>query len=498
MSSKSTLDASRLKDPAPLSRSWSLAFRLTIWYSVSAFVLILGATGFLYWALTTNLDREDDQFLLDRIGVLRTILREHPNDLAMLKSEIERESASRQYGQLYLRILSASGDLRLETEGMSSYLPPDGFQSVWEKTRAEQRGAEIETDHGKSFRILADMVESPHSQSQPEQIQVALDRTYEEALLAGYRRYLWLALGLAVILCALTGYQIARRGLNPLAKITATTRRIRSTNLQERIAVAGLPKELFELAVKFNEMLGRLEESFQRLAQFSADIAHELRTPVNNLKGEAEVALTRPRSPEEYRETLGSCLEECGRLSRMIDGLLFLARAENPQAQIEKTRLDLGKELIAVADFYEPAATEAGVTMTVKSGDRTIADVDRALLQRAVGNLVANSLAHTGAGGAVTLSASTNGASVCISVSDTGRGIAKANLPYVFDRFYRADLARAAGSENSGLGLAIVKSIAALHRGSVSMESEEGRGTTVRLVFPRTQERRERGEEPSA
>jgi len=122
MSSKSTLDPSK-------PRSWSLAVRLTIWYSVSAFVLILGATIFLYWALTTNLDREDDQFLLDKIAVLRTILREKPNDFAALKSEIERESAARQYGQLYLRILNASGELRLEPEGMSGYLPPDEFQS---------------------------------------------------------------------------------------------------------------------------------------------------------------------------------------------------------------------------------------------------------------------------------------------------------------------------------------------------------------------------------
>jgi two-component system heavy metal sensor histidine kinase CusS len=168
----------------------------------------------------------------------------------------------------------------------------------------------------------------------------------------------------------------------------------------------------------------------------------------------------------------------------MIDSLLFLARSENPQVQLEKARLDLGKELIATRDFYEPAAAEAGVTMTVKSGDETIADVDRTLFQRAVGNLVANAIAHTSAGGAVTLSASTNGAGVCVSVSDTGCGISKADLPYVFDRFYRADRARA-GSENSGLGLAIVKSIAVLHQGSVTIESEEGQGTIVRLVFPR-------------
>src|SRR5207245_7684929 len=132
--------------------------------------------------------------------------------------------------------------------------------------------------------------------------------------------------GTALLVCALVGYQIARRGLRPVADITDMARRVRSTTLDKRIESSRLPAELSALASTFNEMLDRLEESFNRLARFSADIAHEVRTPVNNLRGEAEVALGQTRSPEQYREVLGSCLEECTRLAQIIDSLLFLAR----------------------------------------------------------------------------------------------------------------------------------------------------------------------------
>jgi two-component system heavy metal sensor histidine kinase CusS len=478
MSSEKTPDPT-VERAGPVRR-WSLAVRLTVWYSLSAFVLVVGATSFLYWALTTNLDREDDELLLDKVAMFRDMLREHPGDSEEIKAEIARESGRRQNGQLYVRVLGPSGTVRLETTGMSEELPLDEVNLLIHDNTHE-RGIEFTTRRGRSFRVLRSSLDA----DSPTVIDVALDRTYEEDLLAAYRRYLWIALALALVLCSLAGYQLARRGLRPIAEITATARRIRSTHLDERIRAAGLPQELHELAVKFNEMLDRLEDSFQRLARFSADIAHELRTPVNNLKGEAEVALTRPRSADEYREVLGSCLEECGRLSRLIDSLLFLARAENPQTQIAKAAVDVGKELTTIREFYEAAAQEVGITLAAKSQPGVMANLDRSLFQQALGNLVVNALAHTKAGGSINLTASANGEGAVVEVSDTGSGIAKEHLPYVCDRFYRADPARWSGSTGSGLGLAIVRSIVQLHQGAVAIDSEVGRGTTVRLTFPR-------------
>ncbi len=312
-----------------------------------------------------------------------------------------------------------------------------------------------------------------------------MDRSEEIELLAEYRRNLWIGLGTALVVCAMVGYQIAHRGIRPIQRITETARRIRSTNLDERISPARLPAELLVLADTFNQMLERLEQSFARLSRFSADIAHELRTPVNNLRGEIEVALGRPRSADEYREVLGSSLEECGRLARMIDNLLFLARAENPRTQIDRERFDLGQELAAIREFYEASATEAGVQLVVAVQERVHAELNRPLFQRAVGNLLANAIAHTPKGGAVTLNASGDDLATHVEVADTGSGIPAEHLPHVFDRFYRVDSVRTSTTGNVGLGLAIVRGIVELHGGSIALASVPGQGTRVTMTFPR-------------
>jgi two-component system heavy metal sensor histidine kinase CusS len=235
-------------------------------------------------------------------------------------------------------------------------------------------------------------------------------------------------------------------------------------------------------------MLARLEESFTRLSQFSADLAHELRTPVNNLICAADVALSRSRTPEEYKEVLESGLEEYGRLSRMIDSLLFLARAENPETKVQKVPFDARKEIQSVIDFYEPLSQEEGVDLATaapesNTGPVTLkADVD--LFRRALSNLISNALHHTPRGGRVTVSARVAGGGVEVEVADSGCGIGPEHLPRIFDRFYRADRARAHHPEGAGLGLPIVKSILDLHGGTVSVRSQLGKGATFTLRFP--------------
>jgi two-component system heavy metal sensor histidine kinase CusS len=458
---------------------------LTAWYAGSAFLLILAATGFLYWVLVTNLDREDDQFLADQVRYLRTLLRDKPDEFPALKKEADLEWASSQHVQVYKRILNEDGQVILETPGMRGLLPASVFPHPAAVDAEPEVGGEVELPGKRSFRVFAAQASRGRAGNPACVIQVALDRTGEEELLAGYRLNLWLVLGFGLVLCAVAGFQIARRGLRPVREMAQTTRHIRSTTLNERLELQGLPAELSLLAGTFNEMLDRLEEAFSRLSRFSADIAHELRTPVNNLRGEVEVALGKPRSPEEYREVLGSTLEECGRLARLIDSLLFLARAESPQTEIRREPVDIGQELETVREFYEAAAVEAGVHLATESPGGIVAELDRTLFQRAVGNLVANALAHTPAGGSVRVTAAANTGNVCVEVADTGAGIPPDHLPYIFDRFYRVDGARSTASGRVGLGLAIVKSIATLHQGRVEITSEVDRGTRITLLFPR-------------
>jgi two-component system heavy metal sensor histidine kinase CusS len=462
-------------EPAPARRPWTLAARLTAWYALSAFALILIVTGVLYWALVSSLEQEDDEELADKVRTLRAALRERPIDLAALRRQAEWGWAARQYEQVHVRVLDGQGGVVVETPGMAEVLPTGAFPAPL-PADAEPRGGEW-TVHsgGRPYRVLAARAEGGHL------VQVALDRTPEEELLARYRNHLWLVLALAFAACLAGGYRIARGGVRPLNAITATARRIRPANLGERLATAGLPAELAALATTFNAMLDRLEESFERLGRFSAAIAHELRTPVNNLRGEIEVALGRPREPAEYRDVLGSCLEECARLARLIDGLLFLARAESPRTQVEKEPLDLGRELAAVREFYGAAAAEAGVTLAVAVDGVLTAEVNRPLLQRALGNLVANALAHTPPGGRVTLSAGRADGRLRVEVADTGAGISPDRLPHLFERFHRVDRAEARGT---GLGLAIVRGVAELHGGTVDLVSAVGSGTRVTLWLP--------------
>ncbi|HKQ97303.1 MAG TPA: heavy metal sensor histidine kinase, partial [Candidatus Polarisedimenticolia bacterium] len=315
-------------------------------------------------------------------------------------------------------------------------------------------------------------------------VQVAISNASDDRILAAYRFRSALLLVLAFLGSVAIGRRIARRGLKRVREIADAARRVGLPTLHHRIDPAGLPSELQSLALTFNGMLDRLEESFTRLSRFSSDIAHEIRTPVNNIRGEAEVALARPRPAAEYRETLESCLEECSRLTRLIDALLFLGRAEASETLVQREPVDVGEELARVREFYEAAAVEAGVGMEGGDGTRLDARLNRTLLQRAIGNLVENALSHTPRGGTVRLRAWREAGAVNVEVADNGGGIAPEHLPHVFERFYRADRFRGPASGGVGLGLAIVKAIAELHGGTVAIASEVGKGTSVRLIFP--------------
>lgn len=464
-------------------RRWSLAGRLTAWYALTSLLLIFSTAALLYWALAVNMTRDDDLFLADKVHVLRAILRDRPDDASALEEEVELESAARRYEQFYVRLMDELGQEKLSTPGMDALLSSQLFPSPIPPGVEPGRGAEIRASNGNRFLALAARA-AIGSSNRTWVVQIAVDETHDEGLLAAYRSWLWLALGASVLICPWIGHRIAKRGIRPVEAITETAENTGSQNLKARIEPAGYPVELAALAQKFNAMLDRLEEAFGRLSRFSADIAHELRTPVNNIRGEAEVTLSRARSPEEYREALGSCLEESARLSKLIESLLFLARAESPGTHLTRESVQIQKELARIRDYYEAVASEAGVTLTVASAEEIVADLDRVLLQRAVGNLIENAITYTPAGGSVTLAAGANDGHVSIEVGDSGSGIPAQEIARVFDPFYRADAARSSQGGHMGLGLAIVRAVVEMHGGKVRISSEVNRGTRVTLELP--------------
>jgi two-component system heavy metal sensor histidine kinase CusS len=311
-------------------------------------------------------------------------------------------------------------------------------------------------------------------------IQVAQDRSEDERFRRKFGALLLLTLALGTFAFAVIAITVTNRGLRPLREMTGLVARVGPGHLNERLPRVGWPREIQPLAIAFDDMLTRLEDSFTRLSQFSADLAHELRTPVANLLGEAQVALTRARSAEEYREVIESNVAECERLSGIVDNLLFLARAEAADGHVQRTIFDGRSAIEKIAALYEPIAEEQQITISCEGEGEIYADP--MLFGRAINNLMENALRYTSSGGSIVISITRAPIQFEISVKDTGCGIAREHLPRVWDRFYRADSSRS--SSGVGLGLALVKSIADLHGGSATVKSEVNRGTTITITFP--------------
>lgn len=444
--------------------------------------MLILASSFLYWVLATTLEREDLHFLASQVHELQTILQQQPEDAKALERAVVNKNtglASYQY-HTYSRILDESGRTLYETPGMSREIPPAVFPAI---AGTPDKAQKWRSANGKTYSLVTMQVTSSATNHPKRQIQVALDEANEEALISRYERYLMGVLLLGIIASAVIGIIVARRGMRPLADITKAAERITASQLHERINATQWPQELVSLASAFDGMLDRLEDSFKRLSQFSADLAHELRTPINNLRGEAEVTLSKPRQAHEYRDMLASSLEEYERLSRMTDSLLFLAKADNAQVTANLLPIDAGREVEKIIIFYEALATEQGVQVTCE-GNETV-HADPVLFQRAVSNLLSNALHYTPHGGKIIFSIlrAVDG-KIEVACSDTGIGIAQEHLPRILDRFYRSDPSRHVQTEGTGLGLAIVKSIMRLHKGDIAVQSIVGVGTSVQLIFP--------------
>ena len=328
----------------PISRLWrTLAFRLTAGYAFAGLVLVTLASASLYLVLLSELEKSTDLFLGDKLHVLRTMLQERPDDTEALEEEVKLETAARRYEQFYIRLLDEQGRPFMTTPGMAEEVDLSQFAK---RTRGRPEEAiPMKGSHGRAFRVATATAPAGSPPTRIVTIQIAIDVSQQEAFLARFRLVFWVIVLGTLAIFPVVGYQIARQGIRPVEEMAATARRISSTHLTERILTEGYPFELASLAGTFNEMLDRLEDSFERISRFSADIAHDLRTPVNNIRGEAEVALARARSIDEYRDALESSLEESVRLSDLISNLLFLARAESPLAHLHRERIDVAELL---------------------------------------------------------------------------------------------------------------------------------------------------------
>ncbi|MDZ4816913.1 MAG: HAMP domain-containing protein, partial [Verrucomicrobiota bacterium] len=282
--------------PAP---AWSISARLVFLFTLAATALLLVATVTIYFALVRHMDEVDTDFLREKLRSLRDDLVEDGLQRDMLQHVVGASRNATEPFTYHVRILTDSGESLAETPGMSNLLPRERFGIPAHSGEANPPVAELRSTDGRPFLALAAGVESDAASENRWIVQLAQDRSKDRAFLRDFRALLIVLLVLGAGAAAGLGLFVARRGLRPLDKMTASVARIEASHLHERIGSDDWPKELSALAGAFDEMLRHLEDAFARLSQFSADLAHELRTPVCNLRGEAEVALSRPRSPEE-------------------------------------------------------------------------------------------------------------------------------------------------------------------------------------------------------
>ncbi len=474
---------------------WSIIWQLTFIYTIAASCVFLAATLFLYWSFTSQLEHENYQTLKNETLILQKILQTHSLSSPILQEEITEESPlERNYSRI---IDNISGKIIVETPGMVDKVPVSAFAKM---IPSEQKpyitsyfyAPKQKHEKKKNYLLMITPVSNTLTDKaisdstilkRPQNlfIQMALDITEQQKVIEDYKEDLFIGLLIGIIGSALVGILVTRKGIKPLREITRSTQRMTVSRLQERLNPESWPRELSQLATAFNEMLNRIEEGFTRLSQFSSDLAHEFRTPIATLMGEAEITLSKPRTNEEYREVLESSLEEFNRLTHTIENLLFLAGAENPGTAIQRSLVNVREIMDNIRDFYTIVAEEKNIKITCQGDTRVMAEP--LMLRRALANLVSNALRYTSPGGTITLTTEYHDNNVSLSISDDGEGIASEHLPYLCNRFYRVDPARNHRTGGTGLGLAIVKTIMDLHQGKIVIDSQLNRGTVVTLII---------------
>ncbi|MGH9823248.1 MAG: heavy metal sensor histidine kinase [Blastocatellia bacterium] len=305
-----------------------------------------------------------------------------------------------------------------------------------------------------------------------------------EQQLASMRRMLYLGLLAALAIASVGGLLLAKKSLAPVVAMSEQAQRISARNLHDRLIVSNKSDELGTLAGVFNELLERLDQSFENMRRFMADASHELRTPLSIIRGEADLALAQDRPASEYREALAIVQDEARRLTRIVDDLLELARADAGQRPINKSEFylnDLAEECCKSAHVL---AASKGVLLSVEPSDDVVVDGDEDMIRRMVLNLLDNAIKFTAPGGSVVVKVGNTADDVKIVVADTGVGMPAESLPQIFGRFYRVDQARTRSEGGSGLGLAIARWVAEAHEGSIEVESQPGFGSTFTVTLP--------------
>lgn len=456
-------------------RRLSLIRRLSLFFTLVAASVVVGLSGLFVTAANRHfidLDRnalQDKQHLIDHILANAN----SADDVYWRLSE-----ALNHHHGLFVQVSTQTGHKLLQTEGFPA---TDRWLLPEHETLLHTLAGGL---HGqRQYRIQRFRAQVKYAPETPLEVTLAMDTAHHRHFLDDLLQTLAVYALTAILVSGLLGWTAVYYGLAPLRAIKAHAAAVTAQRMQACMPVQAVPIEMADLAHTLNQMLGRLQDDFRRLSEFSSDLAHELRTPISNLLTQTQVTLAAPRDNAAYRDILASNAEELQRLARIVADMLLLAKTERGVNLPHKEGFMAGDEAQALLDFYEAVADDKNITLTLQ-GNGSI-EGDRLMFRRALSNLLSNALRHAPAGGNVRIIVADLPKGTEVAVENTGEDIDPQVLPRLFDRFYRADPARThPTSDGAGLGLAITKAIAEAHGGQASVTSSSGT-TRFTLWFPR-------------
>ncbi len=454
----------------------SLTLRLTLLFALAS-ALVLFLLGLLIGnAVERHFEEQDMELLSGKMELVRHILERSKGPWPNEALARELDDALTGHHGLAVAILATDGRA-IFTNDMNAFSP------ALSKSGPAASGRPVKwiASTGLSMRGIVASAATAEAGATLI-VEIATEISHHEHFMQSFRQTLWTFMAAATLAMGMLGWFVARRGLSPLQTIKRQAAAITASRLHTRLPTEAIPRELAELTDTLNGMLSRLEESFQRLSDFSSDLAHELRTPVSNLLTQTQVTLSKVRTADEYRDVLASNAEEFERLSRMISDMLFLAKADNNQVIPNLDSVDLAEEVRGLLEYYEILAEEKRLQLSVSGNG--LATGDRLMLRRAISNLLSNAIRHTPDDGSIAIRVHDDGrGEIRLAVENSGTAIPPEHLERLFDRFYRADSARHRTTEGAGLGLAITRSILRAHGGDIAVSSGE-QLTRFTLLIP--------------
>ncbi len=446
----------------------TLTARLTLLYTLVSATVLLGLGMLVAWSTHQHFIELDRDYLQDKVQLIQKIMDETPDGAGLA---VKLDDLLDSHHGLFVAI----------HRNEALVYGPRGFTFPPELTPQVTATQPLEwTDGDRQLRGMSVELTAPQRPGEgvaaADRIRamLALDTLHHTHFMQMMRQQLAIYVLVATLLSGLLGWWAARSGLAPLRVMKERALKVTAHKLDQRMPVEAVPVEMADLANSLNAMLERLQVDFAKLMDFSSDLAHELRTPISNMLTQTQVSLSQRRDPDTYRDILASNAEEFQRLGRMVSDMLFLAKTDHGIELPNRENVALEVEVASLLDFYDAVAEEKGVRLRLEGTGTVVGD--RLMIRRAISNLLSNAIRHSIPDADVELTLEQRPGSTALCVANTGDVIPAADLPRLFDRFYRVDKARThPASDGAGLGLAITKAIMVAHGGGVAVTSVEGK-----------------------